>query len=351
MELNEVLIEELSKQVFNNTKSILENIINKAELCFQGISIYLYTLKNNGSLERLYKIGLETEVNDFDEILKLELENIASDCEFKEYKDLLQPNGTDKIAYIKGNDIPLYSQIIKCIEENKVESLNPQNRDTVYKKSKGYIVNIDYNDEGTHISDEENISKRILYFGNIKKNYLLKSSRKSYMFSSGDSCVLKKVKHNVLDFIPYIKAYSIYCNEIEDYIVYICDGDKFERLFKYDKEKNRIAREVFDNINNTGIIKNISVIEDNLSKKSVVNLLYKLDKINLQEVDFDTFKGVIDSVEGKDNRDKLKFSIDEDDSKIIIDDTKPIESIKCILSIYSDKLAMTLAGKELVYAE
>ena len=351
MDATDVLMEELSKQIFNNTKSSLENIMNDEDLCFQGISIYLYTLKNNGSLEGLYKIGLNTEANDFDEILKLELNNVVPDCEFKEYKDLLQPNGTDKISYIRGKDIPLYSQIIKYIEENKVEMLNSQNRDIVYKKSKGYIVNIDYNDEGTIVSDDENISKRIIYFGNIKKNYLLKASRKSYIFSSGDNCILKKVKHNVLDFIPYIKAYSIYCNEIEDYIVYICDGDKFERLLKYDKEKNRIAREVFNNINNTGLIKNISVIEDNLSKKSVVNLLYKMDSINLQEIDFDTFKNAIDSVEDDENRDKLKFSIDENNSKIIINDTKPIESIKCILSIYSDKLAMTLAGRELVYAE
>lgn len=351
MESTEVLIEELVKQIFNNTKSVLENILYNDGLCFQGISIYLYTLKNNGSLDGLYKIGLDEEVNDFDEILKLELKNISLDCEFKEYKDLLQPNGADKIAYIKGKEIPLYSQIIKCIEDNNVGELNSQNKNDVYKKSKGYIVNIDYNDEGSDISDEENLSKRIIYFGNIKKNYLLKASRKSYIFSTGDNCVLKKVKHNVLDFIPYIKAYSIYCNEVEDYIVYICDGEKFEKLLKYDKEKNRIARAVLDIINSTGIIKNINIIEDNLSKKSVVNLLYKLDSINLEEVDFDTFKTVIDSVEGEENRDKLKFSIDEDHSKIVIDDTKPIDSIKCILSVYNDKIAMTLAGKEIVYAE
>lgn len=351
MELNDVSMQELSKKNFNDTKSVLENILSTERLCFQGISVYLYTLKRNGSLEGLYKIGLDKDVNDFKEILKLELENITSDCEFKEYKELLQPNGTNKIAYIKGNEIPLYSQIIKCIEENKVDGLNPQNRDEVYKKSKGYIVNIDYNNEGSAISDEENISKRIIYFGNIKKNYLLKASRKSFIFSSGDNCVLKKVEHNVLDFIPYIKTYSIYCDEIEDYIVYVCDGDKFERLFRYDKEKNRIAREVFNSINNTGIIKNIDVLEENLNKKSVVNWLYKLENINFQGICFNTFKNAINSAEDEENRNKLKFSIDEEKSEIIIDSTKSIESIKCILSIYNDKLAMTLAGKELVYAE
>ena len=60
MDATDVLMEELSKQIFNNTKSSLENIMNDEDLCFQGISIYLYTLKNNGSLEGLYKIGLNT---------------------------------------------------------------------------------------------------------------------------------------------------------------------------------------------------------------------------------------------------------------------------------------------------
>lgn len=115
--------------------------------------------------------------------------------------------------------------------------------------------------------------------------------------------------------------------------------------------KKRIAKEVFDSINEMGIIQNIDLLENNLNKKSVVNLLYKLESINLEEINFDTFKGVVGSVGNEYNRDKLKFSIDEESSKIIIDNKKPMDSIKCILSIYSDKLAMTLAGKELVYAE
>lgn len=335
-------------------KNIIKRILESEELSTQGLALYLYSASNStGKLKDVYSISLDGDNTDFNNIVKSTFEKIDEECEIKEFKDLQSPNGSSEIAYIKSSEIPLYREIIDTIKnrQDSIKKINTITKNKAYKESRGYIIQLKYNETGTRISNSRdgNESKEIIYFGEIRKSKILKPDKLTYIFPVDGEFTMKKAKNDLLDFIPTISMYSMYIHQLEEDVIFICNGSKFENLLKYDKEKKKVSNNIFNNISEKGLIENIEILESRLDKKRIQGLLYALKDREIEDITYDTFKNIKDRT--REDEDKIKFILNEEDNKILIDNNHVEESIKCILSIYADKLANTLVRDEIVYAK
>ena len=348
-EIIDILKSELSEE-----KNILIDILENEDLNIQGISLYLYSASNStGKLKDVYSISLDGEDTDFNNIVKSTLKKIDEQCEIKEFKDLQSPNGISEIAYIKSSEIPLYKELIYTIknQQDNIKKINAITKNKAYKESRGYIIKLKYNESGERISNSRNgnESKEILYFGEIKKSKILKPNKLTYIFPIDGEFTMKKAQNNLLDFIPNISMFSMHIHRLEDDFLFICNGSKFENLLKYDKEKKKVSDSIFVKVSEKGLIENIELLQSRLDKKRVQALLYVLKDRDIGDVTYDTFKNIKNRT--SEDEEKIKFILNEEDNKILIDNNYIEESIKCILSIYADKLANTLVRDEIVYAK
>lgn len=351
--LEQEIIENLKSELLRE-KKVLINILESEELNIQGLSLYLYSASSRtGKLQDVYSISLAGDNGDFNNIVKSTLQKIDEECEIKEFKDLQSPNGASEIAYIKSSEIPLYKELIDTIknQQDNIKKINALTKSKAYKESRGYIIQLKYNESGTDISNSRNgnESKEILYFGEIRKSKILKPDKLTYIFPIDGEFTMKKAQNDLLDFIPNISMYSMHIHQLEEDIIFICNGSKFENLLKYDKEKKKVSNNIFAKISENGLIENIEILENRLDKKRSQGLLYALKDRDIDDITYDTFKNIKDRT--REDEAKIKFILNEEENKILIDNNHIEESIKCILSIYADKLANTLVRDEIVYAK
>ncbi|MEG1143705.1 MAG: DUF4868 domain-containing protein, partial [Bacilli bacterium] len=240
-------------------------------------------------------------------------------------------------------DIPNYAPILESINRNNINrnNINRQNRNILSKsnfkdivpKSKGYVIQIMYNEAGGN--------KSIYAYFRMTKSAFLTGEEKIFKFDGSDGSLLKESNEPQLKFGEKLVAAAI-----EDKMFIFTGGD-FEILLKYDELVNASSVIALDKMATKNLINEFD--EFRVYCEGNVLMKRKLHKIrskgNLDSISVNDFIRVKDVC-----GDNLMVNI-KDDNTISFNPSKKRQSIDHILRIYNDEGAETIISRKPIFAD
>jgi len=316
----------------------LKNIILKEgiQVDYTGMMIYLLTAE-----EEPYKsYVLNIENNEiFQNILEANFEYAnLEEIRISDYVEESRPNFPEEISHLDLSDIPKYAPILESISRNNLDRqnrniLSKRNFKDIVSKSKGYVIQIMYNEAGE--------DKSIYAYFRMTKSAFLTGEDKIFTFGESDGSLLKEFNEPQLKFGEKLVSVAI-----EDKM-FIFSGNDFEILLKYDELVNASSVIALNNMATKHLINEFD--EFRVYCEGNVLMKRKLHKIHL--------KGNLDSISVNDFirvknvcGEKLMVNIKEDNT-ISFNPNKKKQSIDHILRIYNDEGAETIISRKPIFAD
>lgn len=316
----------------------LKNIVVKEgiQVDYTGIMIYLLTSEQDPY--KSYVLNIENNET-FEKILKANLENTnLEDIRISDYIEESRPNFPEEVSHLDLSDIPKYAPILESINRNNIDRqnrniLSKRNFKDVVSKSKGYVIQVMYNEDG--------IDKSIFAYFRMTRSAFLTGEDKMFTFGESDGSLLKEFNEPQLKFGEKLVSASI-----EDKM-FIFSGNDFEILLKYDELVNSSSVIALDNMATKHLINDFD--EFRVYCEGSILMKRKLHKIrskgNLDNISVDDFRRV-KNVCG----DKLMVDINNDNT-ISFNTNKKKQSIEHILRIYNDEGAETIISRKPIFAD
>ncbi len=316
----------------------LKNIVARdgAQVDYTGIMIYLLTSEQQPY--KSYVLNIENNET-FEKILQSNFEYANfEDIRISDYVEESRPNFPEEISHLDLSDIPKYAPILESISRNNIDIqnrniLSKRNFKKVVSKSKGYVIQIMYNEAG--------VDKSIYAYFRMTKSAFLTGEDKIFTFGESDGSLLKEFNEPQLKFGEKLVSVAI-----EDKM-FIFSGNDFEILLKYDELVNASSVIALDKMATKNLINEFD--EFRVYCEGNVLMKRKLHKIrskgNLDSISINDFIRVKDVC-----GDKLMVNI-KDDNTISFNPNKKRQSIDHILRIYNDEGAETIISRKPIFAD
>lgn len=312
-------------------KSIIEKTENEVE--YTGMVIYLLTSEE--SPYKSYVLNIENN-SIFEGIIGSNISKInPNEINICDYIEVSRPSIPNEIAYLDLESIPMYERITNSIRIND-ESRNILSKraiDGIIALSKGYVIQIMYNEDGQ--------DKNIYAYFRMTKSAFLTGSDKILKFSDNDGTLLKESKEPQLRFGDKLVSVSI-----ED-TMFILNGNDFEILLKYDELINESSERALDDLETRSLVNNF----EDFKEYCLGNILMrrKLHKIqvkgNISNITVDDF------VRAKEVCGENLIVNINNDNTISFDPNRKRKSIDHILRIYNDEGAETIVSRKPIFAD
>lgn len=319
------------ERLLKKLKSIIEGTSNNIE--YTGMIMYLLTSEENPY--KSYVLNIENN-SIFKDILDSNISRINPDeINICDYIEVSRPHIPDEISYLDLDSIPMYERITNSIRINdqKRNVLSKQTIEGIIEKSKGYVIQIMYNENGE--------DKNIYAYFRMTKSAFLTSHHTTLKFSGDDGTLLKESKETQLRFGDKLVSISI------ENTMFILNGNDFEILLKYNELINEYSVRVLDYLKTKSVVNNFEEFKNYCLGSMMMKK--KLHKIyiegNIDNITIDDFIKVKD-VCGE----KLIVNINSDNT-ISFDPNKKRESIYHILRIYNDEGAETIVSGKPIFAD
>lgn len=313
----------------------LKNIISRSidEVEYTGVLIYLLTSEETPY--KAYILNIEENII-FENILSSNISRIKLDnIDIYNYIDISRPEFPNEISHLDIGEIPMYQEIINSIELNSANRniLTKRNINEVISKSKGYVIQVLYNEAGE--------DKSIYSYFRMTKSAFLTGHDKILKFSDTDGSLLQENKEPQLKFGDKLVSVAI------DNTMFILNGYDFELLLKYEELINEASIQALNNIESKLIIANFdSMKEYCLNNIQMKRKLYKIKvKGNIDNITIDDFK------EAKNICGEHLSLIINENNDISFDEDNRRQSIDHILRIYNDEGAETIISKKPIFAD
>lgn len=316
----------------------LNNIIVKEGIQVDYTGMMIYLLTSEQEPYKSYVLNIENNET-FEKILKSNFEHAnLEDIRISDYVEESRPNFPEEVSHLDLSDIPKYAPILESINRNNIDRqnrniLSKRNFKDIVSKSKGYVIQVMYNEAG--------IDKSIFAYFRMTKSAFLTGEDKMFKFGESDGSLLKEFNEPQLKFGEKLVSVAI-----EDKM-FIFSGNDFEILLKYDELVNSSSVIALDNMGTKHLINDFD--EFRIYCEGSILMKRKLHKIrskgNLDNISVDDFRRV-KSVCG----DKLMVNIN-DDNTISFNPNKKKQSIEHILRIYNDEGAETIISRKPIFAD
>ena len=295
--------------------------------------IYLLTSEENPY--KSYVLNIENN-SIFKEILDSNISKInLNEINICDYIEISRPSIPNEIAYLDLKSIPMYEKITNSIrinDENR-NVLSKKAIEGIIQKSKGYVIQIMYNENGK--------DKNIYAYFRMTKSAFLTGKDKMLKFSNHDGTLLQESKEPQLRFGDKLVSISI-----ED-TMFILNGNDFEILLKYDKLINEYSVKALGDLETKSVVNNFEEFKEYcLGNILMRRKLHKIHvKRNISKITVDDF------VRAKDVcGEKLIVNINNDNT-ISFDPNRKRKSIDHILRIYNDEGAETIVSRKPIFAD
>lgn len=316
----------------------LKNIVVKEGIQVDYTGMMIYLLTSEQAPYKSYVLNIENNET-FEKILKANFEHAnLEDIRISDYVEESRPNFPEEVSHLDLSDIPKYAQILESINRNNIDRqnrniLSKRNFKDVVSKSKGYVIQVMYNEAG--------IDKSIFAYFRMTRSAFLTGEDKMFTFGESDGSLLKEFNEPQLKFGEKLVSASL-----EDKM-FIFSGNDFEILLKYDELVNSSSVIALDNMATKHLINDFdefrAYCEDSILMK---RKLHKIrSKGNLDNISVDDFRRV-KNVCG----DKLMVDINNDNT-ISFNPNKKKQSIEHILRIYNDEGAETIISRKPIFAD
>lgn len=319
------------ESLLKKLKSIIER--TESEVEYTGMIIYLLTSEENPY--KSYVLNIENN-SIFKEILDSNISKInLNEINICDYIEISRPSIPNEIAYLDLESIPMYEKITNSIrinDENR-NVLSKKAIERIIEKSKGYVIQIMYNENGK--------DKNIYAYFRMTKSAFLTGKDKTLKFSNHDGTLLQESKEPQLRFGDKLVSISI-----ED-TMFILNGNDFEILLKYDKLINEYSVKALGDLEAKSVVNNFEEFKEYcLSNILMRRKLHKIHvKGNISKITVDDF------VRAKDVcGEKLIVNINNDNT-ISFDPNRKRKSIDHILRIYNDEGAETIVSRKPIFAD
>lgn len=317
----------------------LNNIIVKEGIQVDYTGIIIHLLTSEQDPYKSYVLNIEDNET-FEKILKANFEYAnVEDIRISDYVEESKPNFPEEVSYLDLNDIPKYAPILDSINRNNTNRqnrnfLSKKNLKDIVPKSKGYVIQVMYNESGE--------DKSIFAYFRMTKSAFLTGEEKVFKFGGGqDESLLKESNEPQLKFGEKLVSAAI-----EDKM-FIFSGNDFEILLKYDELVNSSSVIALDNMATKHLINDFDEFRGYC--EGSILMKRKLHKIrskgNLDNISVDDFRRV-KNVCG----DKLMVDINNDNT-ISFNPNKKKQSIEHILRIYNDEGAETIISRKPIFAD
>ncbi|HBG3320098.1 TPA: DUF4868 domain-containing protein [Clostridioides difficile] len=319
------------ESLLKKLKSIIER--TESEVEYTGMIIYLLTSEENPY--KSYVLNIENN-SIFKEILDSNISKInLNEINICDYIEISRPSIPNEIAYLDLKSIPMYEKITNSIrinDENR-NVLSKKAIEGIIQKSKGYVIQIMYNENGK--------DKNIYAYFRMTKSAFLTGKDKMLKFSNHDGTLLQESKEPQLRFGDKLVSISI-----ED-TMFILNGNDFEILLKYDKLINEYSVKALGDLETKSVVNNFEEFKEYcLGNILMRRKLHKIHvKRNISKITVDDF------VRAKDVcGEKLIVNINNDNT-ISFDPNRKRKSIDHILRIYNDEGAETIVSRKPIFAD
>lgn len=319
------------ESLLKKLKSIIER--TESEVEYTGMIIYLLTSEENPY--KSYVLNIENN-SIFKEILDSNISKInLNEINVCDYIEISRPSIPNEIAYLDLESIPMYEKITNSIrinDENR-NILSKRTIEGIIAKSKGYVIQIMYNENG----QDQNI---YAYF-RMTKSAFLTSNDKMLKFSDHDGTLLQESKEPQLRFGDKLVSISI------ENTMFILNGNDFEILLKYDKLINEYSVKALEDLETKSLVNNFEEFKEyclgNILMRRKLHKIHAKGNIsNIKVDDFVRAKQVCGE--------KLILNIN-DDNTISFDPNRKRKSIDHILRIYNDEGAETIVSRKPIFAD
>lgn len=321
-------------EIFKKLKDIIDDNSN----CnLKGIIVYLLTSEEEPY--KLYRLNMSTNEG-LKEILSFNLSKVKEDVSFLEYKECTCPDGTEKISYIKEDEIPNYNSLKNKILNDEATTISKKRIEKIKDYIKAYAIKVLYDINNCESGSEvQNSEEEFICFSKLTKSYLFEAKHQMFKFNSGEGDQMEEVNDIFLRFNNKLAFINI------EKTVFILQGYYFEQILKYDELIDKAAKDVLSEIKDKNLITNFDILED--SAKHNKNFRKKLYKIknngNTNNITIDKFKDLKNSY-----GDNLLFTLNN--NTISIDEEKKNKSIEHVLRICNDEVAQTFLTKTSIFA-
>ena len=313
------------ESLLKKLKSIIER--TESEVEYTGMIIYLLTSEENPY--KSYVLNIENN-SIFKEILDSNISKInLNEINICDYIEISRPSIPNEIAYLDLKSIPMYEKITNSIrinDENR-NVLSKKAIEGIIQKSKGYVIQIMYNENGK--------DKNIYAYFRMTKSAFLTGKDKMLKFSNHDGTLLQESKEPQLRFGDKLVSISI------------LNGNDFEILLKYDKLINEYSVKALGDLETKSVVNNFEEFKEYcLGNILMRRKLHKIHvKRNISKITVDDF------VRAKDVcGEKLIVNINNDNT-ISFDPNRKRKSIDHILRIYNDEGAETIVSRKPIFAD
>ena len=319
------------ENLLKKLKSIIER--TESEVEYIGMIIYLLTSEENPY--KSYVLNIENN-SIFKEILDSNISKInLNEINICDYIEISRPSIPNEIAYLDLKSIPMYEKITNSIRINdeKRNVFSKKDIEGIIEKSKGYVIQIMYNENGK--------DKNIYAYFRMTKSAFLTGKDKMLKFSNHDGTLLQESKEPQLRFGDKLVSISI-----ED-TMFILNGNDFEILLKYDKLINEYSVKALGDLETKSVVNNFEEFKEYcLGNILMRRKLHKIHvKRNISKITVDDF------VRAKDVcGEKLIVNINNDNT-ISFDPNRKRKSIDHILRIYNDEGAETIVSRKPIFAD
>ena len=316
----------------------LKNIVVKEGIQVDYTGMMMYLLTSEQAPYKSYVLNIENNET-FEKILKSNFEHAnLEDIRISDYVEESRPNFPEEVSHLDLNDIPQYAPILESINRNNIDRrnrniLSKRNFKDVISKSKGYVIQVMYNEAG--------IDKSIFAYFRMTRSAFLTGEDKMFTFGESDGSLLKEFNEPQLKFGEKLVSAAI-----EDKM-FIFSGNDFEILLKYDELVNSSSVIALDTMATKHLINEFD--EFRVYCEGSILMKRKLHKIrskgNLDNITVEDFRRV-KNVCG----DKLIVDI-KNDNTISFNPNKKKQSIEHILRIYNDEGAETIISRKPIFAD
>lgn len=319
------------ESLLKKLKSIIER--TESEVEYTGMIIYLLTSEENPY--KSYVLNIENN-SIFKEILDSNISKInLNEINVCDYIEISRPSIPNEIAYLDLESIPMYEKITNSIrinDENR-NILSKRTIEGIIAKSKGYVIQIMYNENGQ--------DKNIYAYFRMTKSAFLTSNDKMLKFSDHDGTLLQESKEPQLRFGDKLVSISI------ENTMFILNGNDFEILLKYDKLINEYSVKALEDLETKSLVNNFEEFKEyclgNILMRRKLHKIHAKGNIsNIKVDDFVRAKQVCGE--------KLILNIN-DDNTISFDPNRKRKSIDHILRIYNDEGAETIVSRKPIFAD
>lgn len=319
------------ENLLKKLKSIIER--TESEVEYIGMIIYLLTSEENPY--KSYVLNIENN-SIFKEILDSNISKInLNEINICDYIEISRPSIPNEIAYLDLESIPMYEKITNSIRINdeKRNVFSKKDIEGIIEKSKGYVIQIMYNENGK--------DKNIYAYFRMTKSAFLTGKDKMLKFSNHDGTLLQESKEPQLRFGDKLVSISI-----ED-TMFILNGNDFEILLKYDKLINEYSVKALGDLETKSLVNNFEEFKEYcLGNILMRRKLHKIHvKRNISKITVDDF------VRAKDVCGENLIVNINDDNTISFDPNRKRKSIDHILRIYNDEGAETIVSRKPIFAD